>query len=81
MSDAHVFTNDKEINIMPSVELVESERTSYIKGMKDYLQNLKQLPEDEAIKKAQKSLEGCHIIQADGEFTERYHYTKTLSKA
>lgn len=66
---------------MPSIELVERERASYIRGMKDYLQNLKRLPEDEAIGRAKKSLEGCHIIQADGEFTERYHYTKALSKA
>ena len=72
----NVPVDEEEVDAMPSIELVECERTAYIKGMEDYLQKLKSMPNNEAVKKSQKSLESSHIICEDGEFTERYSNTR-----
>lgn len=64
---------------MPTVELVERERTAYIKGMEDYLQKLKSMAFSEALRESKKNLKGSHIIQEDGEFTERYPYSRMCS--
>lgn len=61
---------------MPTMESIEYERVAYVKGMDNYLQKLKSMPADEAKKRAQLNLESCHIIQADGEFTERYQHSR-----
>lgn len=45
---------EDEVNIMPTIELVECERTAYIKGMENYLQNLRQMSNSEAVRKSQK---------------------------
>lgn len=65
---------------MPSIEQVEYERVAYLKGMEDYLQKLKSMPRSEAVKKSRINLMNCHIIQEDGEFTERYSYSRTHTK-
>lgn len=78
--DGNVSANGKEVDIMPAIEVVEYERVAYIKGMEDYLQNLRLMAQGDAVKKSKKSLESCHIIQEDGEFTERYIYSRMHSK-
>lgn len=65
---------------MPNMELVESERTAYIKRMDEYLQKIQSMPDSEAIKKARINLESCNIIREDGEFGENYSYSRMLSK-
>ena len=68
----NVLVDGEEVDVMPAIELVEYERTAYVKGMEDYLRKLKLMPNNEAVKKSQESLEKCHIIREDGEFSERY---------
>ncbi len=65
-------TNEKEAEIMPAMELIEYERTEYIKEMEGYLHKLKKMPKQEAIKKSRENLIRSNIIQEDGEFTEQY---------
>lgn len=73
--DGNVST-DEEVEDMPTVESVECERVAYIKGMEDYLRKLRLMTDSEAVKKSRKSLESCNIIQEDGEFSERYGYSR-----
>lgn len=68
--------NDKEVYTMPTIEMVECERVAYVKGMEQYLRKLKAMPNNEAVEKSQINLESCHIIQEDGEFTERYIHSR-----
>lgn len=72
--------NDKEVDIVPRIEQVEYERVAYIKGMEEYLKKLKEMPNSEAVKKSKISLMSCHIIEEDGEFTERYRYSRMHTK-
>ena len=65
-------TNEKEAEIMTAIELIEYERTEYIKEMEGYLHKLKKMPKQEAIKKSRENLIRSNIIQEDGEFTEQY---------
>ena len=65
-------TEEKEAEIMPTIELIEYERIEYIKEMEDYLNNLKKMPKEEAIKKSRENLINSNIIQENGEFTEQY---------
>lgn len=65
---------------MPEIELVEYERIAYVKGMEDYLQNLRSMPYKEAVRKSQINLQNCHIIQENGEFTEKYNDSKIYSE-
>ncbi len=44
--------------------------------MKNYLQKLKALPNNEAIKRSRINLQDCNIIERNGEFTDRYRYSK-----
>lgn len=62
------ISNDKEVDIMPTVD--------YVKGMEDYLQKLKLMSYSEALRESKRNLKDSHIIQEDGEFTERYHYSR-----
>ena len=71
-----ISTNDKEVDIMPTIELVECERTAYIKGMEDYLQKLKLMAYNEALRESKRNLKSSNIIREDGEFTERYPYSR-----
>ena len=52
LQDININTNEKEVNAMPAIELIEYERIAYIKEMKDYLSMLKALPGEEAVKKS-----------------------------
>lgn len=73
-------TDDEGMGIMPTIELIEPEKIAYVKGMEDYLQKLKSMPNNLAIEKSRANLESSHIIQEDGEFTERYSYSKLFTK-
>lgn len=75
----HVSADDKEVDSMPSIEQVEYERVAYIKGMEDYLQRLNSMSESEAIERSRISLKGAGILQEDGEFTERYRYSRVYT--
>ena len=48
----NVPVDEEEVDAMPSIELVEHERTAYIKGMENYLQNLRQMSNSEAVRKS-----------------------------
>ena len=62
------ISTDKEVDIMPTVD--------YVKGMEDYLQKLKLMSYSEALRESKRNLKDSHIIQEDGEFTERYPYSR-----
>ncbi len=68
--------DEVEVNVMPTIELVEYERAAYVKEMEEYLQKLKSMPNAEARKKSRINLENSHIIQKNGEFSERYSYSR-----
>ena len=74
--DESVLGDNKEVDVMPAIELMEYERAAYIKGMEDYLKKLRLMPKHEAVKKSQESLENSHIMREDGEFSERYSNTR-----
>lgn len=75
-SNETISENEKEMTGMPMMETMEFERTAYIKGMEEYLQKLRSMPNQEAVVKSRRNLESCHIIQEDGQFTERYRYSR-----
>lgn len=66
-----IIPNEKEAEIM-TMEVIEYERTEYIKEMEGYLHKLKMMPKQEAIKRSRENLIRSNIIQEDGEFTEQY---------
>ena len=74
----NICANDKEGDIMPTIELIEYERATYVKEMQNYLQELKRMNKKEAQKKSFQNLVQSEIIHENGEFTERYEYTKTM---
>ena len=61
---------------MPSIELVECEKVAYIKGMKEYLQKLKNMDHSQAKEISFENLKRCKIIGENGEFTEHYEYMR-----
>ena len=73
-----LYTKDEEVNIMPTMEMIEYERVAYVNGMEEYLQKLKNMDKSDAKKKSFENLVQCKIIHEDGEFTERYEYTKIV---
>ena len=73
-----IYTKDKEVEIMPTIELIEHERVAYVKGMEDYLNNLKRMEHKAARKKSFENLVQCNIIHENGEFTERYTQAKVV---
>ena len=73
-----ICANGKEGYIMPTIELIEYERATYVKEMQDYLQKLKRMNKKEAQKKSFQNLVQSEIIHENGEFTERYEYTKIM---
>ncbi len=66
----------KEVNIMPTIELIECERVAYVKEMQDYLQQLRRMNKRDAQKKSFENLVRSEIICENGEFTDHYEYTK-----
>ncbi|MGB8454927.1 MAG: hypothetical protein WCD89_21690 [Anaerocolumna sp.] len=68
--------NEKEVDIMPTIELIEQERLSYLADMKKYLENLKNLPREEAYETSKKNLLDSGIIDEDGNLSERYKYSR-----
>lgn len=73
-----LYAENNDAYTMPDVELVESEKTVYIKEMEKYLQELTAMPKCEAAEKARANLQKCNIIGSDGEFTEKYRHSKIL---
>lgn len=72
---------DNKGDTMPIIELLECERVAYVKGMDNYLQKLKAMPDDEAIEKSRINLQNSNIIEPNGDFTERYHYSRKYTKS
>lgn len=70
------YKADKEVDVMPSIELIEYEEVSYIKEMKEYLKNLKGMSRAEAEKVSHDNLVKSRIIEENGEFTEQYQYAR-----
>ncbi len=71
-----VYTKEKEVKVMPTIEMIECERVAYVKEMEEYLQKLKQMKKSDAKKKSFDNLVQSQIIHENGEFTEHYKYTK-----
>lgn len=72
------YSKDEEVNVMPTIEMIECERVAYVKEMEEYLQQLKQMNKCDAKRKSFENLVKSQIIHEDGEFTERYEYTKII---
>lgn len=68
--------DNKEVNVMPPIEMIECERVTYVKEMEDYLNKLKGMKKVDAQKKAFENLVKSNIIERNGDFTEQYEYTK-----
>lgn len=77
---ADSLTKDKEVNIMPSIELIEREKVTYVKEMQEYLNSLKKMSDKDAKKLSQENLIKSQIIQDDGEFSERYRFSRINSQ-
>ena len=69
---------NKEVNIMPSIELIERERVAYVQEMEDYLQRLKKMSKTEAKRVSYENLVRSEIITESGDFTERYEFTRRI---
>lgn len=65
---------ESEVDIMPSVELIEYEKVNYINRMKNYLNNLKNMEYDQAKEISLENLNKSGILGENGEFTEHYEY-------
>lgn len=72
------YTKDKEVKNMPTMEMIECERVTYVKEMEEYLQKLKQMKKSDAKKKSFDNLVQSQIIHENGEFTEHYEYTNIM---
>lgn len=72
----NTYKRDKEMKSMPSVELIESEKVAYIKEMREYLQNLKNMEHNQAKKISLENLVRSQIVEENGDFTERYEFTR-----
>lgn len=66
------------LDIIPVIKQIEHEKIAYIKEMKQYLYNLKQMPKNEARNKAQINLIESNIIQKNGEFSQQYKYSREI---
>lgn len=65
-------STEEEDDIMPTIELVEKERLSYIEEMEQYLKRLKAMPKKEAKELSKKNLIESGIFDENGELTEHY---------
>lgn len=79
-SEKDKIVNYEEVNIMPTIEMIECERVTYVREMEEYLQKLKKMDKSDAQKKSFENLVQSKIIHENGEFTERYEYTKKVLK-
>lgn len=70
------YKKDKVVNSMPSVKLIEHERVAYINEMKEYLNKLKKMEQNQARKISLENLKKSQIIGENGEFTERYKFSR-----
>lgn len=65
-------TQKEEDDIMPTIELVEKERLSYLDDMAQYLENLRAMPKKEAEELSKRNLIESGIIDENCELTEHY---------
>ncbi len=70
------YTKDKEVKVMPTMEMIECERVAYVKEMEEYLSKLKRMKKSDAQKKSFDNLVQSQIIHENGEFTEHYEHAK-----
>lgn len=70
------YEEDKEVNVMPSVELIECEKVAYINEMKEYLQKLKNMEHSQAREVSFENLKKSKIIGENGEFTDHYEHMR-----
>lgn len=70
------YKKDKVVNNMPSVKLIEHERVTYISEMEEYLNKLKKMEKNQARKISLENLKKSQIIGENGEFTERYKFSR-----
>lgn len=75
------FTKDKEVNVMPAIELIEREKVAYVREMQEYLHALKKMSDEDAKKISQENLIKSRIIQDNGEFSEHYRFSKINSQS
>lgn len=67
------YTEDKGgVKMSPAIKLIEQERLSYINGMKQYLENLKELSDVEIKSHSREVLIDAEIIDDDGNLMN-YH--------
>jgi len=69
-------TKEKGASVMPTMDLLEYEKVTYVKEMEEYLQTLKSMGKKQAKKRSYESLLQSEIITENGEFSERYRATK-----
>lgn len=77
---ADSLTKDKEVNVMPSIELIEREKVTYVKEMQEYLYALKKMSNEDVKRISQENLIKSQIIQDNGEFSERYRFSRINSQ-
>lgn len=75
------IAEDKGVDVMPMVDVVEGERSAYVKELEEYLNKLKQMPVHEAKQRSRSNLISSKIIQENGDFTEQYSYSSKRLKA
>lgn len=74
------LTKDEEVNVMPPIELIEREKVTYVKEMQEYLYTLKKMSNEEAKRISHENLIKSQIIQDNGEFSERYRFSRINSQ-
>lgn len=77
---ADSLTKDEEVNVMPPIELIEREKVTYVKEMQEYLYTLKKMSNEDAKRISQENLIKSQIIQDNGEFSERYRFSRINSQ-
>lgn len=77
---ADSLTKDEEVNVMPPIELIEREKVTYVKEMQEYLYALKKMSNEDAKRISQENLIKSQIIQDNGEFSERYRFSRINSQ-
>lgn len=74
------LTHTKEDDTMPTIEMMQQTRISYISDMQKYVENLKSLPKDQAFKTSKKNLISSGIIDENCILTDRYGYSKSIKR-
>lgn len=73
---SHVSAKEKEVSDMPTIEMIEVEKTNYIQEMKNYLNKLQQLESEDAREASYQNLLNSGIIEKNGRYSRRYKYSR-----